>query len=152
MKKKKIFKTIGNTLLILLIIILVEYFVLRLLGFVCIYRVETGSMEDGIHAGDHILILNKKYYHKGEVITYRVGEYYITHRIVEIDGDKVITKGDANNVEDEAISKKDIVGKVIYNGGFLNILIEYKFIIAGFMVAMYLFSCYFESRKVKPKE
>lgn len=143
----KVYKQTMNILLIVLIVVLSGYFILRLCGIVSIYKVETGSMEDGIHAGDHILILNKSNYHKGEIITYQVDEYFITHRIIEINGDEVITKGDANNVEDEAISKEDIVGKVIYNGGLLDILIRYKFVIAGAMIALYLVSCYFESRK-----
>ena len=37
----------------------------------------------------------------------------ITHRVKRIAEDKVITKGDANNAEDEPIKKEDIVGKVI---------------------------------------
>ena len=32
---------------------------------------------------------------------------------MKIDGDKLITKGDANNTEDKAITKDDIIGKVI---------------------------------------
>ena len=146
----KIFKKIINILLVVLIVILSGYFILRLFGIVSIYKVETGSMEDGIHTGDYILILKKEYYRKGEIITYKVDNYFITHRIIEINENEIITKGDANNVEDEAISKKDIVGKVIYNGGLLNILIQYKFVISGLFIILYLLTCYIDTKtKVK---
>ena len=148
----KIFKIITDILLILLIIVLAGYFVLRVMGIIAIYKVETGSMEDGIHAGDYILIVDKKTYHKGDIVTYSKGDYFVTHRIVKIDGNSVITKGDANNTNDAAIKINAIVGKVIYNGGWLNFIIEFKFAIVGFMIGIYLLSCYFESRKEEVKK
>ena len=71
-------------------------------------------------------------------------------KIVEKDGKKIITKGDANNTNDEAINVKNIVGKVIYCGGILNFLVDYKYVLAAILLALYLFSCYFESTKKKP--
>lgn len=147
---KKIIKKIINILLIIIIIILATYFLLRLLGKVSIYEVETGSMEDGIHAGDYILILSKENYHVGEIVTYKQDEYFITHRVIRKEKNKLITKGDANNVEDEAINKDDVVGTVIYNGGILNILIRYKFVIAGLFIAFYLLTTYIDT-KIKAK-
>lgn len=143
----KILKIIMDIIFIVLIIALLGYFILRVMGLVSIYKVETGSMEDGIHAGDYILIVNQKTYHKGDIVTFKKDDYFVTHRIVKIEGDKVTTKGDANNTIDDAISMDDIVGKVIFNGGTLNFLIEFKFAIAGFLIFLYLISSYFESRK-----
>lgn len=145
----KIFKIIMDIILILLIIVLLGYLVLRVMNILTIYKVETGSMEDGIHAGDYILIITKKEYHKGDVVTYRKGKNFITHRIIEKNGDRVVTKGDANNTIDEAITVKDIVGSVIYSGGALNFVVDYKFVIAGLFISFYLFSAYFDSRKTE---
>ena len=36
-----------------------------------------------------------------------------------------------------------IEGKVIYVGGVLNFVIEYKYVIVVFLVGLYLLSCYF---------
>ena len=143
----KVFKIIMDILLIILIIALSGYIILRTIGIVSIYKVETGSMEDGIHAGDYILIYSKKDYKLGDVVTYKKDNYFITHRIVRIVDDKVITKGDANNANDAAIDISSIVGLVIYSGGLLNILIDFKFTIAGLLIGLYLLSSYFESRK-----
>ena len=140
----KVFKRICDVLFIIVIIILVGYFVLRNMGVFEIYEVETGSMESGIHVGDYVLICRKNEYVVGDIVTYRKDHYYITHRIIKsINGDKVITKGDANNTEDEEIEKTAIVGKVILIGGILNFLIDYKYAIVCLLLGLYLLSCYF---------
>lgn len=143
----KIFKTIINFVLILVIILLVLYFALRLTGKIMIYNVETGSMEDKIHAGDYILLYKEDKYNVNDVVTYQTKGYFVTHRIIKIRNDKVTTKGDANNLEDEEININQIEGKVIYCGGLLNIIINFKFVIVAVLVALYLLSCYFEREK-----
>ena len=152
----KFIKALSNFVLVLTIIILSLYFILRLANVIKIYNVETGSMEDKIHAGDYILLFRKNNYYVGDVITYRVKKYFITHRIVKIENDKITTKGDANNSEDSEISKNQVEGKVIYWGGILNFVINYKFVIIAFLIGMYLLSCYFgddeEDSKKKEKK
>ena len=145
----KIFKIAFDIIFIFLIIILCLYFILRILGIVKIYEVKTGSMEDEIHVGDYILIIKKNNYKVGDIVTYTKEDYYVTHRIVEKNGNKVITKGDANNVVDEEINVSDIVGKVIYHGGILNIFIDFKYIIAGGLLCLYLLSIFFEKKNNK---
>lgn len=140
----KVFKKICDVLFIIVIIILVGYFVLRNMGIFEIYEVETGSMEQGIHVGDYVLICRKNEYVVGDIVTYKKDDYYVTHRIIKsINGNKVITKGDANNTEDEEISIHAIVGKVILIGGLLNFVIDYKYGIVGCLLGVYLLTCYF---------
>ncbi|MBR1679848.1 MAG: signal peptidase I [Bacilli bacterium] len=136
-----------DIIFIAIIVILLGYFALRVTNKVEIYNVKTGSMEAKIHVGDYILILKKSRYDIGDVITFASNNSYVTHRIVRINGDKITTKGDANNTEDETISSSSIVGKVILSGGILNIIINYKYALAGIVLSLYLLSCYFESRK-----
>jgi signal peptidase len=140
----KVFKKIMDIILVLMIILLVGYFVLRITDKIRIYHVETGSMEDRIHKGDYILLFKRNSYHVGDVVTYQVDNYFVTHRIIKIDNDKVITKGDANNLEDEKININQIKGKVIYCGKILNIIINFKFVIVAFLVGIYLLSWYFD--------
>lgn len=148
-------KKIFDVIFILMIVVLAGYFVLRNMGYLEIYKVETGSMEQGIHAGDYVLICEKNHYVVGDVVTYRKNNYFITHRIIKsIKGNKVITKGDANNTEDEEIDISAIEGKVIYNGGLLNIIIDYKFGLISLFLGLYLLSCYYgkEEKKDNVKE
>lgn len=139
----KIIKKILDIILLLTIIILCTYLVLSKMNKVVIYNIKTGSMEDNIHVGDHILIVKQNDYKIGDVVTYKKDNGYITHRIIKIDQDKITTKGDANNVEDESVDKKRIVGKVVYSGKILNIIFKYKYMIACLLLSVYLFTYFF---------
>ena len=89
------------------------------------YVIISGSMEPNIHVYDVIVtkrIEDTSTLKKGDVITFYSNDnrFYgitVTHRIVEvIDAEKGIfrTQGDANNVEDDALTlKENIIGKVI---------------------------------------
>ena len=143
----KFIKKVFDLILILIIIVLVAYFILRYTNQIMIYRVKTGSMENDIHAGDYILIVKQNDYKIGDVVTFEKADGFITHRIVKKDGDMITTKGDANNVEDEEINKNTIVGKVVMSGGIINIVINYKYALIGFLLSIYLFSCYFSDDK-----
>ena len=138
----KVFKRVVDIIFVFAIVILALYFVLRFMGRIEICEVETGSMEDGIHAGDYVLIYKKNIYKIGDVITYKKDGYYITHRIVKKHKKGIVTKGDANNTEDDPIKVSSIVGKVILVGGVLNIIISFKYGIAALLLGLYLLSCY----------
>ncbi len=145
----RIFKIVFNCLLVFVIVLLVAYITLRFTNKIEIYNVETGSMEDKIHVGDYILLFKKSNYKVGDVVTYRVKDYFITHRIVKIENGKIITKGDANNTEDDGISPERIVGKAVYWGGLLNIIINFKYVIIAILIGLYLISCYLGDDKEK---
>ena len=143
----KTVKIIMDVILILIIVLLSIYVILRFTNKVEIFKVKTGSMETNIHIGDYVLILKNTNYGVGDVITFKSNGQLITHRIVEEQEDKVITKGDANNAEDDAIPKSSIVGKVILNGGILNFIINFKYAIICTLLSIYLLTCYFGSGK-----
>ena len=149
---RKAFKISLDVILIAAIITLSSCIILRFLNVIEIYKVKTGSMEDGIHTGDYILICKQSDYKIGDIVTYEKNGYHVTHRIIKKNGNKVITKGDANNTPDEEISLDDIVGRVIYNGGILNFLIDFKFVIASLFLGLYLLSYYLDTRKKEGEE
>lgn len=139
----KIIKGIFDIIFIILIIILSLYLILKISNKIELYNVKTGSMEDNIHVGDYILIYKKNDYQIGDVVTFSKDGYFVTHRIIKKDNKKFVTKGDANNLEDDEITIDDIVGKVVLSGGFLNFVIDFKYaLVAGFL-SLYLLSCYF---------
>ena len=143
----KIYKFIVNVIFVIVIALLLTYFLLRTTDTIEIYKVKTGSMEEKIHVGDYILIYRKDSYNVGEIVTYTINDGFITHRIIRKENGKVITKGDANNAEDKEILESTIVGKVIISGGVLNNIINYKYVFVCFLLSLYLFSCYFNSRE-----
>ena len=105
-----------------------------------VYRIATGSMVPNLKVGELILVKDDSKYMVGDVVTYAKNNVYITHRIVQIDGDNVVTKGDNNNVNDDAITKNDVVGKMVYKLkiiGFINYLFSKPFTwILAFMIGI----------------
>lgn len=86
----------------------------------------SGSMEPELKINDFVIVKKAENIKVGDIVTYRTNNKSneIIHRIVEIDGDTVITKGDANNSVDPVVSKNEItgiyVGKVKYLGNLLS--------------------------------
>ena len=78
-------------------------------------EVVSGSMEPTIKIGDMIVINTKgKDYKVDDIITfYDENDSFVTHRIIEINDDKIITQGDANDSKDSPIVKDKIVGKYV---------------------------------------
>ena len=76
-------------------------------------EVLTGSMSGTIEIGDGVIVELTKDVKKGDIIVYKKDNSLITHRLIEKQNDKLITKGDANNIQDEPITNDMVVGKVI---------------------------------------
>ncbi|MDD5865972.1 MAG: signal peptidase I [bacterium] len=78
-----------------------------------IFEIVTGSMEPTLSINDYIIVKNTDNISEGDIITYKEENTFITHRIIKINGDEIITQGDANNSTDKKISKSMIIGKVV---------------------------------------
>jgi len=84
------------------------------------FKVGSGSMEPTLKVNDLILVKKQNNYNVKDIITFKIDDEYITHRLVEQNKTRVVTKGDANNALDKDFSKDKIVGKVIYRFKILN--------------------------------
>lgn len=132
-KAKKALKIVGRVLSIALIVIEVLIIIFLVVSKVQgdtptlfgyqMYFIRTGSMEPYLEPGD--VIISKKYDGRelvsgenGDVVTYRgsIGNRaeLITHRVIEVDGDEIITQGDANNVADSPITKNEIEAVMVH--------------------------------------
>ncbi|MCH8158007.1 MAG: hypothetical protein IID18_09730, partial [Nitrospinae bacterium] len=49
----------------------------------------------------------------GDILAFESDHGFAIHRIVEIDGDTITTKGDANRSEDEPISFDHVIGRAL---------------------------------------
>lgn len=80
-----------------------------------VLEVVSGSMEPTIHVGDMIVIdTTASDFKVGNVVTFTDDNgAFVTHRIIRIEEDLFITKGDNNNSEDEGIASSRIVGKYV---------------------------------------
>lgn len=86
--------------------------------------VLSGSMEPELAVNDLVLVKEKDEYHASDIVVFRGQNEFIVHRIIEIDGDVVITKGDANNKVDDSILVSDIEGAVIGYVPFIGLIIR----------------------------
>ena len=121
-----------------------------------IVTVLSGSMEPAFSPGDMLVIRKQQEYGVGEVVTYAEQGSFITHRIIEAEGDSYLTQGDANNGPDSSrIHKEDIYGAVwlvIPAAGNVVLFLKSPF---GLLVMIALFlvltemSFWWEKRKAK---
>lgn len=131
MKFKEFLK---NVIILFLIVVLIEIcyskfvekeYPVKLFGF-SFLCVTTGSMEPTIDSGELIIIREKDKYLENDIVTYLDDDgFLITHRIVNINEDKMITKGDNNNLNDPEVQMKNIQGKVILHSKLLGFLVIY---------------------------
>lgn len=118
MKLFKIFKTIIYIIFLFIITFILllnifSVFNVSLFKF-RVYKIASGSMRPYLNINDIVIVMEQNDYQVNDVVTYHADNMYITHRIVKINDDEVITKGDANNIVDNKFTKDKIVGKVIY--------------------------------------
>lgn len=79
------------------------------------FQIETGSMSGTMEIDDIIIVkLGNENINPQDIITFREKGYLVTHRVISVDNDNVITKGDSNNIEDDPVNKNNIIGKVVY--------------------------------------
>ena len=84
--------------------------------------VLSGSMEPVLKTGSVVFTdMSRTLPAEGDIITYRLGESYVTHRVVRREGRYFITRGDANDEEDlSPVSREQIVGRVLFSIPFLG--------------------------------
>lgn len=79
------------------------------------FEVATGSMSPTMEIGDVVIVKITKQVEENDIIVYIDGENIITHRLIEINDNELIAKGDANNSEDKPIQQEMVLGEVIQN-------------------------------------
>lgn len=148
---KKVLKIIANifTILMICLILFIGSYLIQIkimnkqYANICGYtffEVVTGSMANTINIGDVIIVKINSNYEENDIIVYEKEKSYITHRIIEIKEDGIITKGDNNNTEDEIIDKEQILGKVIKIipkvGAIKRIILEPSIIVTIILIIM----------------
>lgn len=91
------------------------------------YIVLSGSMEPAISTGSIVLVdTTEKDYRIGDIISYKIKDQIVTHRIVKMDTGIYKTKGDSNEIEDSiSLNESQIIGKVKGSIPRLGYLISY---------------------------
>ena len=77
--------------------------------------VISGSMEPAIKTGSLILINEKdKDISKGDIIAFKTGGASVAHRVVQIEQDGYVTKGDSNRTVDASLVAADKVEGTVF--------------------------------------
>ena len=139
---KILFKWVGNLCLCILVVIAIISIVSFIkskstknyipgIGSYKFLAVLSGSMSPTFNTYDMIVDkqVNTGELKEGDVITSRIEDVLVTHRITKVftkDGDTFFnTKGDANNVEDDrVIAAKDVVGKYILHIPYMGLVMS----------------------------
>ena len=85
------------------------------------FTVMSGSMQPTLNVDDNIIVKKADNYKIGDIVTYKDGTKYITHRIVDINNNEITTRGDANTIDDPPFDKKNIF--------LMNILVRLEIIL-----------------------
>ena len=127
-------KILKNLIVILLVILLSfvlysKYIkqdkIIKMFGKAC-FIVATGSMEPKISMEEFIVIAEQEKYEVGDIVTYIDEDgFIITHRIIEINSNTFISKGDSNNIKDAPCDINRIQGKIIFHSKILGFFILY---------------------------
>lgn len=170
---RKLFRYLADALFVLIMIafawVSLQTFISRdnpsvnkgLFGY-RFYTVLSGSMTPGIQPGDAIAvkIVKPADIHTGDIVTFSMGTHVVTHRVVDADSNSVITKGDANNMEDGIISRDAIIGRFalrIPYLGYVNLIFSQPWlfipIISGlFFIILYSLLCDMQDAKDEDDE
>ena len=83
-------------------------------GYSCVV-ISSGSMTPTIAVNDLLVLRGQSTYEVGDIVTFVTERgSLVTHRVETIQDDSYTTKGDANNVADNAIPGAQILGKTVY--------------------------------------
>ena len=119
-----------------------------------IFNVVTGSMSGTIEINDYVIVKQTDDVQINDIVTFTSSGELITHRLVQISGGNYITRGDANTADDYSISKKDIVGKVVFvipKAGIWKNVISEPPVLGAIFVTLLLFTLVFSTEEKKFK-
>lgn len=167
MKIKAILNKIFDSILNILIIFMVVCLIVAMYSFINLkvlnnkytnffgytyFEILSGSMEKEIMVDDYVFVKITKDVKENDIVSFIYEDEVITHRIISMDDKKIITQGDNNNVEDEAITKNEIIGKVVFIGDsygkYAKVFTE-PIVFISFFVTIILFNIAFSSDKDK---
>ena len=145
---KRVIKTVVRTLLLIVVAAVVGFGVYSVnaervtgnalpmpFGFGSAV-VLSGSMEPTLSVGDLLLVIPSEQYEVEQVVVYQDGQTLVVHRIMRIDGESAVTKGDDNTGEDEPILLTQIKGKVVFSIPLVGHLVRFIKTPIGIMVVM----------------
>lgn len=114
--------------------------------------VLSGSMEPEFSTGDLIIVRETTEFNEKDIVVFQDGSMLVVHRIVSIKDDIVITKGDANNMEDDPVPISSLKGTVIGCIPYVGTIVNMVKTPLGTMATIALAIALIEIPRIKEKE
>ena len=120
------------------------------------YVIVSGSMTPKLNIGDVIIVkyVEKDKLSAGDIISFRINDSIITHRIVDVVDGEFQTQGDYNNTPDtELVKYENIEGKYVLSIPYLGkivFLLQNKILIIVIVILLYLM--YMHNLKLQTKK
>lgn len=161
LKAKKILTVLFNIITYFLIFLLSFYIIFICyqkfsgksdvvsLGKICVFKIASSSMETNYYIDDYVIVLKTDNYEVGDVITFKENNSYITHRVVDINGDVITTKGDANDTNDDSIDKSEVLGKVVGKSLILTFVMKYRIALIGIICFIFLADLFLKKEELE---
>ena len=155
---KKVLKIISNILIDILLGMMFLFLILASYNFIQVkvmnksyanyfgytyFETVSGSMEDEIRINDYVFVEITKDVKEEDIISFESDGMIVTHRIVKMNEEEIVTKGDNNNVEDEPIKLEQVIGKVVYIGKGYGVVVKTitePIVFISFFVTVFLFN------------
>lgn len=106
--------------------------------------VLSGSMEPELSVDDLVIVREQETYQKRDVVVYQDGASLVIHRIVAMEGEQIITMGDANNTEDPPVALSSIKGKAVAHIPYAGVVIRFLKSPVGFVLLLAIAFLLFE--------
>jgi signal peptidase len=112
------------------------------------------SMEPNLLVNDFVIVAEQESYQVDDIVVYQDGNILVIHRLIQNNGDKVVTKGDANNVADDPIDVSQIKGKMVFRIPFVGLIFKYLKTVPGtlLVLALSIFLLYRSRQKERAKD
>lgn len=105
------------------------------------FNVGSGSMHPTIESDDIVIVKMGEVYKLNDIVTFPFQNSFITHRVVEIRDNVLITRGDANYIKDVPVNSDDVIGKVVFiwkKGGIVRKVLLAPRVLITFVITLFL--------------
>ena len=100
--------------------------------------VLTGSMEPTLSVNDLVVVTKTDNIEVGDIVVFQQGNDLIIHRVIEInvEENRIVTKGDANNVDDGNIPMSAIKGRLSFSVPFVGLVVKGLKSVPGIIIVL----------------
>ena len=106
--------------------------------------VLTGSMEPILSVDELVLVHTQQSYEVDDIVVYQDGNSLVIHKLISIDGETAVTKGEANNTADDPISVSAIKGKAVAHIPYFGAAVRFLKTPVGFLLMILAAAALFE--------